>query len=397
MAETPAKTPVQDFFRIWIFFACVSLSPMLLLSFRALWSTYLCLVIPAVWLAIRGQLRAKTTDRWPLALAVFLGWFALTSLWSPSGRATGDMIEIILAAGLGVFVLCTRAPAAWMLVMGIFLALMVLTIDIMTGNLLRQWIPPDQPIGKDAVASARGLGLALIMLPPALLYLHRSGRGGGRWRGVVVLTGLVTSVSGILAYAAALLSALVGLVAGGLRPKVGLKIAVGAWAGAMLAPFGLMLALPPVAQLAQIQSLPDSILHRLIIWRSVLDLWLDGRIITGAGARATHTLTDRLGDLTLASGVSLPQVSAHPHNIPIQLLYEFGLIGYGLAAATLILGARSLLSLHLQRDMTASVSALLLGLAVLISVETDFWHLYFWSGLVISLLTFRAVAQDQPR
>ena len=397
MTDPMRKQPVQEFFRIWTFISCFSFAPVLLFSFRSLWASLLCLALPALWSAVAARQFRWPGDRWVHVLLALTFWVVVSGLWSPSGRAMEDSLTMVLLVGFSALLLQTRIFQTWMLVMGILLSLVLVTIDIGTGNAIRQWVPPDQPPGKDAVATARGLGLTLIMLPPALLYMHRSGPGGGRWRGVVLLAGFASSLSGIIAYGLTLISALLASVLAALRAPLALRAILSAGAAALAMPFALVALLPPVAQLLVLGPLPDSMLHRLIIWRSVLDLWMEGRWLTGAGARAAHTLTDRLGDITLESGVDLPLVSAHPHNVPIQVLYEFGLIGYALAVAVCGLGARLLTETVWRRDMAAAIAALLAGLIVLISIEMDLWHLYFWCAVVISVLTLRAVAQDKPR
>lgn len=397
MTTETSRTPVLDFIRIWTFFACLSVPPVLLLSFRALWASYLCLGLPAVWLAVRSRPKIVGNPQWLWLVPGLLFWIILTAQWSPSASASGASFELALVAFFALALFVAAPPQAWMLVMATLGALTLLSLDIGTGNFLRHVIPPDQAPGKDAVASARGLGLTLLMLPPTLLFMHRSGKGGGRWRGVVLLSGMMAGLSGVLAYGATLVSALIGGAIGGIRPALAWRALAGVWVGVMSAPFILVAALPPVSRLVENSSLPDSIVHRLIIWRTVLDLWLDGRVLTGAGARATHTLTDRLGDLTLASGVSLPQVSAHPHNIPIQLLYEFGLVGFAAVAALLLFAGRLLITAPWRKDMAMAIAALAAGAAVLVSVEADVWHVYFWCSLIMSIVGLRAVSLEAGR
>ncbi|WP_173199897.1 O-antigen ligase family protein [Parvularcula mediterranea] len=289
----------------------------------------------------------------------------------------------------------TPPPAAWILPLGVAWSLVILTIDAASGNTLRQWIPPDQPIGKDEVATARGLMLAFVMLPPALLYIHRDKTWRRRSpRAPLYVAGIGAAASGVLANGAAFFAGVAAYIIGSFRPQAMLRAIGAIWGLIFAAPFLMAAALPKVPQLLTVSSLPDSVLHRLIIWRTVLDLWAEGRTLTGAGARATHTLTDRLGAVTLESGAQIPLVSSHPHNLPVQLLYEFGLIGYGLVIAFLVMGARALLAVPWRKEMAIAIAGLLSVVAVYISVEMDFWHLYTWCALSLSVWGLRAIAKD---
>ncbi|NNU16947.1 hypothetical protein HK107_11515 [Parvularcula sp. ZS-1/3] len=300
-----------------------------------------------------------------------------------------------MAAALTGIMLRTPPPAAWILPLGVAWSLVILTIDAASGNTLRQWIPPDQPIGKDEVATARGLMLAFVMLPPALLYIHRDKTWRRRSpRAPLYVAGIGAAASGVLANGAAFFAGVAAYIIGSFRPQAMLRAIGAIWGLIFAAPFLMAAALPKVPQLLTVSSLPDSVLHRLIIWRTVLDLWAEGRTLTGAGARATHTLTDRLGAVTLESGAQIPLVSSHPHNLPVQLLYEFGLIGYGLVIAFLVMGARALLAVPWRKEMAIAIAGLLSVVAVYISVEMDFWHLYTWCALSLSVWGLRAIAKD---
>lgn len=388
---------IRGFFSVWYIVAAISIAPTLLLSFRALWVVTLCFWLPSLFESVR-QPKALEPPRWSWPIFAFAGWVTLTTLWSPSDRIGSDLRDHLLVLILSVQMLSMPTAKSWVFALGTLLALAVLTIDAASGNMLRHAIPPDQEHGKDAVATARGMALVLIMLPPALLWMWRNRRGRRTGvRGPLLLAGIGTAAAGVVAYGVALLAGIVGWMVTALRPLWGRSLLALSALFALAQPFALAVLLPQVSTLSTWNALPDSTLHRLIIWRTLLDEWAAGRLLTGAGGRATYTLTDRLGDMTLPGGAEVAVVSAHAHNVPVQILYEFGLIGYGLLVWLTAILWQAFKAQHWARDMEAAIVALALGFGVVLVIDIDFWHLYFWCALSMSILALKAVAKDQPR
>lgn len=382
------------FLRAWYLASALSLAPTLLFSFRNLWVVGLCFWIPSVVGALKSPGRLiPPRASWPaLALAAYFG---LSTLWSPNPSALADTIELVALFLLGALMVSQPTARSDVFALGVFLALAVLAIDAVSGNLLRELVPPDQPAGKDQVATARGFGLLLIMLPPALLWMWRSKLGRRHSiRGALLLTGIGTAAAGVLAYGAALLAGIIAMIVTALRPVSGLRLAAAAVGAALLQPFILALTLPPVPVLLTLTELPASALHRLVIWRTLLDRWWENAPVFGAGARASYTLTDRLGTVVLPGGAEVARVSAHAHNLPVEVLFEFGVVGYLLFAACVAAGLWAVSARRWRTDMAAAISALIVGYVVIAVVDLDLWHVHFWTALFLSLLAFRAVAAD---
>ncbi|GGY53479.1 O-antigen ligase family protein [Parvularcula lutaonensis] len=384
-----------SFWRVWMIFAAAALAPTLLFSFRALWIVQLAFWLPAGVLAL-GQPRAwLDLPRWSWFILALLGWAAVTLLWTPSPRGPGDVAGHAILVLVSIQMLRFRVVEAPIFALGVFAALLLVTIDIAFGNAIREAVPPENLPAKDAIGSARGLSLILLMLPPAVLTLSRQARGRAIVRSTGLIAGFGAAAGGILANGVALIAGIVAFAVTGLRQVVGLKALIALWGGALAAPFALAAFLPGVDRLAQITALPDSTVHRLIIWRQVLDLWVEGRTLFGAGARATHTLSPELGKIALASGTDVSLVSAHPHNVPIQILYEFGLLGYGLTLAAVVLGAQVLLRRTWRPDVAAAIAALGAVLLVFVTIDTDLWSVYTWSATVLSVCGLKAVAAER--
>lgn len=383
--------------RGWTIFAALALAPTLLFSFRDLWVIQLFLWFPIVWPAMRQPGRWLQPAPWALPVFGLFAWIIVTLLWTPSSRGAED----VLAYGIFLFVsmqmLRFRFIDAPLYAIAIYAALILVTVDIAFGNGIRALVPPDNLPAKDAIASARGLGLALLMLPAAVLIVSRQAKRKAAVRSTALIAALGAFAGGILANAVALLAGLLAFAGTTFRKLPGLKILVALWASIIAAPFAMAAALPSVERLLTWTHLPDSTLHRLIIWRQVLDLWISENPLFGAGARASKTLSGRLGQVTMASGTEISLVSAHPHNVPIQILYEFGLVGYGLALAALILGARNLLANPWKRDMAAAIAALGAMLLVFVSIETDFWNVYTWCAVILCVCGLQAASREALR
>lgn len=131
-------------------------------------------------------------------------------------------------------------------------------------------------------------------------------------------------------------------------------------------------------------------MHRLVIWRSVLDAWLtETNMLLGEGARAVDVLSRETGTITLPSGAEAPLVSVHPHNAPMEVLYDLGLMGYGLLLAAYEAFARAILDAPLRRDMAAAIAALITGATVVYALEFSIWSEFVACTIVVSAWALR--------
>jgi len=369
--------------RGWLWFVAVMAAPILLLSFRSFPLVTTAYALPA-FVAFSRAPRMLPLPGWAIALGCLAAYSLLSGLWTPQG-GVADWIwwqPALFFVGLAVF--HRPPPPIHMLTIGLSAALVLLFVDAITGSGLRAVLPPENRPDKDAVATARGLGILLMMMPFLAVAL---------WQRVGAIYGMAAAAGFVVAAVftpvdANVLAACAAIAAGGAalwRPQDALRL-VTAFAGvAFTMPFVLALTLPPVPVLANLALLPPSSVQRLVIWRSVLDEWLSGQPLFGAGARATRALGREIGTVELtAYGIEVSQVSVHPHNIPIEILYEYGLVGYGFVLAAFVLGAKTLLARAWGREAAVAMAALLAIMVTIFSIQTTTWNVYFTSATLLT-------------
>ncbi|MEM7740723.1 MAG: hypothetical protein AAF225_07975 [Pseudomonadota bacterium] len=369
--------------RGWLWFAALMAPPILLLSFRSFPAITSAYALPAL-IGLAKAPSVKAPPPWVITLGLLVVYSVLSVLWTPQGGAA-DWIwwqPVLFLVGFGVFQ--GPRPPVHMLTIGLSIALGLLFIDAITGSGIRAIVPPDNRPDKDAVATARGIGILLMMMPFLVMAIGKS--RGFLWAIGALIIYMIAAVAAPVE--ANVVAAFTGLSAGLLaawQPGLALRSVLAGAGFALAAPFALALSLPSVQVLAAMSSLPSSSIHRLIIWRTVLDEWLAGQTLFGAGARATRALSKEAGRLELSGfGVEVSQVSVHPHNVPIEILYEYGLVGYGLLVASFVLVARALLRHALSREACAAVTSLAAIIIVIFSVQTTMWNVYFSSATLLT-------------
>ncbi|MEO1042098.1 MAG: O-antigen ligase family protein [Pseudomonadota bacterium] len=337
----------------------------------------------------------STLPSWVIALGLLVVYSVLSALWTPQGGAA-DWIwwqPVLFLVGFGVFQ--RPRPPVHMLMIGLSVALVLLFVDAITGSGIRAIVPPDNRPDKDAVATARGIGILLMMMPFLVMAIakHR----GISWAIGVLIIYMIAAIT--LPVEANVVAAFVGIAAGLLafwQPAIALRTVLASVGVALAVPFAFALSLPPVQTLAAMSSLPTSSVHRLVIWRTVLDEWLAGQTLFGAGARATRALSKEAGRIELTGfGMEVSQVSVHPHNVPIEILYEYGLVGYGLLVAAFLMAARTVLRPSWSREACVAITSLIAIMVVIFSVQTTMWNVYFSSATLLTAYAFYGLLSEK--
>lgn len=369
-------------------------APILLLSFRSFPGVTAAYAVPALIGLALAPAFARPAG-WVLALGSLVAYSLLSVLWTPQGGAM-DWVwwqPTLFLVGVGVFL--RPPPPVHMLTIGLSLALILLFVDAITGSGIRAIVPPENRPDKDLVATARGIGILLMMMPFLVLALWRA--AGPLWAMGAVAAFLVAAF--VMPVEANVLAAVVGCGAAAAacwRPKAAIRLVLASGGAALALPFVFAIVLPPVSVVSAWSGMPASWVHRLVIWRTVLDDWLAGQPLFGAGARAARALGKEAGTFELSSfGITASRVPVHPHNVPIEILYEYGLIGYGLLLASFLAGARSLLKLDLERDMNAAVCALMAIIVVIFSIQTTMWNVYFSSATLLTVYALYGLSGRQ--
>ncbi|MEO0884213.1 MAG: O-antigen ligase family protein [Pseudomonadota bacterium] len=369
------------------------------------------LFVAAVFQApsLAGSVRAGLRLDVLLAL-ILLAWLTISALWSPAelslttGSLSGGDFSVdapqirfgftIIAAALlivGALQWDPKTPSRLPVLMagaGLFLLLGLLVITP-----LRETIVEGHGAGilPSAQSAGRAVNLLALSLPLAMAVLV------GRLEGRVLYLSLGLILFGFLGVTVWMdgAAALIGLVVGfgiliGLRamPKRGWVRLFDAIALTTLATpalvWGAISALSGIAS-----SFPTSAHQRLFIWEATVRRVFEKPIL-GHGADASTTWHRTFAEepdwlaLMPANYELVRIVPGHPHNMPLQVWVETGMIGALLLAGALAMFGRRLPTPD-QFDKGALLAAAgVAGVAVtLFFVSYSAWDESFWASLAI--------------
>lgn len=359
--------------------------------------------------------------KWPPRIYVILGvafilWVAATEAWSPASKGLisgslsgGDLsldtasLRIGLAALMALIVLPASIAlagtekgnlAARIMLLGIAFQCLSLVVTAgatqqlivaVYGDDPDRWVNGAQNLARNATAFA-------LVLPILAAYLWT--RGTTFWRAISILLVGVTLICAIQLDSQATLLACITMVMGALivsaLPKHGFRVIVGGLAAYIaLAPllFGLTLRLFKMTGV----SLPGSFQSRAWAWERVIEITME-KPIFGHGINAS-----KLWRETYASHpqwlaqlpehwAQYPVIPGHPHNMPLQIWAETGLIGALLASwALAMLALRLPAPSTLRPDVRYATGGLIGVIFSLISTSYNMWNEAFWASFVLAV------------
>jgi O-antigen ligase len=368
--------------------AIVLLPVALILSHRNL-----ALLLCVLGLASLAALPRYRPPAWAVPFLLLAGYAALSVLWSPAHEdadwaARIPAFLLLLLAALTA-ARTAREGEARLYGSAVLAGCLLLGVEALSGGIIRDLVPPYQRPDKDDVATARGVGLAILLLPGAVLCLHRvrGGRVSAIAAGLAFLClGAGALRFGVTANALALLAAIAAAGLALTAPRAtGLRLAGTLAAGFVLMPL-LAHALPPGESLATIEAGPVSWRQRMVIWKTVADFSAASPwpLLFGAGQHAADALGQGAGTVILPGYAEpLPRLPSHPHNIFLQVFLEFGLLGTALAASGAVLATRRLARTRPAPDAAAAAAALGAAALVLMMVDAGLWSLWRASALAL--------------
>lgn len=354
---------------------------------------------PAVTLAgllTALSVRIRTEDR-ALLLALFtaLVWACASAFWSPWRPAdldeqTGLKLVFMLAL-YGCAVSAARAvPEARLprLLSGLatvagVLALLLLFEALTSAagykvllGLIGQAVRPDYAIKN----VAQGLYVLTLLAPPALAAVS----GRTRWILGLVLGAGIIGPALVFGYDAPLLALACAVLAAGLvlgLPSLGPRLLAGLSAG------GVLLA-PVLAKGAFALGLDERIapflseswLQRLGYWRKAVE-WIWARPLPGWGLDASRAFG--------------PGIQLHPHNAPLQIWMELGLIG-AVAAAIVWASIFSGLSRPVRTPAAAAATATAVAYLIFGAVSFGVWQEWWLALGALSALACILVLRARP-
>jgi O-antigen ligase len=327
------------------------------LQFRAVAPLALAALVATVlaaWRAERRLPRPRGAALWA-ALALF-GWAAASAGWAlEPRRALLDALSLggfalLGAAAAGAVARCEEAAkrrlALW-LAAGLAAGVGLAVFDQATGHAVRAAVR-----GLDEAPATLGFGLKPAVTVFAVLLPLTLAAPIAAWLRVALAVVTVAAALWLPAESAklAILAGLAGAGLAALAPRMTFRLAA---AGLAV----LILAAPPIftATLGAgppAERLPPSAAHRLVIWDFALTRIAE-RPIAGWGMEASRAVPGgrdtaspetlaRLGLTSAASAAWFARPAAqrlplHPHNGPLQVWLELGLVGAVLASLLVVL------------------------------------------------------------
>ncbi|MFN9032452.1 MAG: O-antigen ligase family protein [Alphaproteobacteria bacterium] len=342
------------------------------------------------------SVRIRTEDR-ALLLALFtaLVWACASAFWSPWRPAdldeqTGLKLVFMLAL-YGCAVSAARAVPEARLpkllsglataagVLALFLLFEALTsaagYKVLLG-LIGQAVRPDYAIKN----VAQGLYVLTLLAPPALAAVS----GRTRWILGLVLGAGIIGPALVFGYDAPLLALACAILAAGLvlgLPSLAPRLLAGLSAG------GVLLA-PVLAKGAFALGLDERIapllseswLQRLGYWGKAVD-WIWARPLPGWGLDASRAFG--------------PGIQLHPHNAPLQIWMELGLIG-AVAAAIVWASIFSGLSRPVRTPAAAAATATAVAYLIFGAVSFGVWQEWWLALGALSALACILVLRARP-
>jgi len=297
-----------------------------------------------------------------IILLLLTVWPVLTSLWSivpqVSLMTALRSAALLLLALLGIFLAGRQddKPDRTLCLLpafGVALALLLVFSGQLPGGGSVPWVAALLKHDELTYLSRdinRGLCVLSVLVWPAVIGLLRA---HNRKLAMVLPWVLLLALFSLHS-----LSAKTGLLAGmavfyvmALWPRAGRRTFI--W-GAPLVFMALPLAFylfEPILRASMFKDLPGSSQHRVEIWHFVLEKWKE-RPWLGWGVDSSRAIPGGLEEI-MPGLVKLP---LHPHNLPLHVLLEQGIIGFGLFFTALWLFVRRMLPVGPQHSPMISAA-----------------------------------------
>lgn len=340
------------------------------------------LAVPTYWWACR---RIPVQDlRFSIALALLVVWCAIASAW---GYDIGESlvlllrVAVIFAVGMVLFPIvaslddASKARVSLWLIAGLVLSLIFMAIEIGLGYPTIRAVK-DVSDGREAIAFSRGAIALSLIVWPAVAFLWSRGIG---WKALVipVVLGVLTI---FLETAAATLGFAIGVVTILLvvcHRKIGRLATLAACVVAFVVlPFAMREMHNHGWHRADWLSASEQ--HRVEIWNFSLQKIAEKPVLGWGFDGSRHIAQHFFGaDETHRSVLPL-----HPHNGPLQILLELGVVGAFIVLALLWLLAAQLD--NLSRPTRECGQAMFVAALAVGCVAFGQWQ-NWWVALIFSV------------
>jgi O-antigen ligase len=346
-----------------------------------------------------GRLADVTAPPIATIFILLLGWGAISAVWAVHPLATLTLargLAVLFLAILGLIAAAGSLDAAARqsmcipLLVGFALGILLLAVEIFSGEAVSRWIHLWQHGTTIAGSAVVDRGVVLLLLFGGIVALGLRQRG---W----MLAGFAAMLPALL------LSCFANSQSARISAATGLAVFIAVWflgrwlvlaLGALTVLFVAIVPLLPLGPLAPavvqplLTGVKYSALHRFYIWEFVAHRIAE-RPIFGWGLNSARAIPG--ADQEAPGGGIL--LGLHPHDGPLQVWLELGLPGVALLAALLWLTFAAIARLEdrFARAVTAGMTVTAFGIACL---SFGIWQT--WWVATLGLTAGLAVALAKP-
>lgn len=330
--------------------------------------------------------------------AVFLLYATLSAAWAiDPGESFWTGIRLLGLFGCGLFILAGvatlspdgRAIARRLLLVGMVVGLGFFAVELLGGASITYAIreATGAPPKAFSILFNRTASVVSLFLWPALIVLIMQ----RKWIYAGVLT-LATVWLGSLTESGA---SMVGLGAGftafmivWIVGKAGIRgLALLISAGIVLTPL-IVIGAHSMPLLADAIEGANAFGHRMRIWQFAIERAFENPVF-GLGLDAARHLSTGGSDI----GANADLMPLHPHNIPVQIWLELGLVGAVLAAAFFAIAGLLISRIQIDRLSLGLVAGHAVCAVIIIGLSYGAWQWWWLSTLWLSAAMTAAVLQ----
>ncbi len=356
----------------------------------------------AEWLAGAGFSRPRPAVA--LAGSAFAGWALLSALWSiepATSLQTWARVMPTLAAGGFLILHAGRAPAAlrrrlgaWLLA-GVAVAAGLMLVEGAFGRPINLFLAglvdqlPESGAFRLYRMNRGAVALAILVWPAAAALAARLPRGR-RWLALLLPLATIGLLTGFVS-ASAIVGCTLGLAAALAAAAAPRLVARSLLGGLAVVALVMPLVGKGMADLGLVEreGLDFSWRHRVFIWDYTAGQIAE-RPLLGFGFDASRSLAKPEAPRFDETHEALP---LHPHNAPLQVWVELGLVGLLLGGALLLLALARLRRappLTAALDMGLGVSLTVIGL-----VAYGIWQYHWLTVPLVGAALLRAVGPPE--
>lgn len=336
---------------------------------------------------------------WLLGFGAFLGYALLSLIWTIDvAEGLDGWVRITLGAAFGLALIGAgasldetgRARVARWLAIGTTIAIALLAVQLASQRVFgfndsfaSRWYGPDTNLW---ALFNRSVAILAIIAPLAALAAYRA---YGRFAALALALAAIVCVYNFNSQGAelAVATGIGGALFVAIFAKRGAAILAAALAAGILAA-PLVASAPQFDDLSQRRDVSVSVYHRAAIWSFAAERILE-KPAFGWGMHASRAIPGAKAQFR--PGAEL--MPLHPHNAPLQLWLELGLVGaFGAAALMLALGRR----IRGDAATRAALAGSLVAAFAVACVGYGIWQGWWMGALWIFAAVGAALAPSKP-